>query len=74
MFYLLHKKQMLPLYPNLIYAFCPSCGALHKVDLKDVFPDGNVDLSGTAVYCTKCSKAIQGKPYSYQKKSEKCSG
>lgn len=35
MFYILHKRKLLPIDPDRVYAFCPSCGVLHAVDLAE---------------------------------------
>lgn len=59
MFYLLHKRKLLPIDPDRIYTFCPRCGTLHAVDLTEVFADGDVDLCGTNVYCEDCSAAAR---------------
>ena len=34
MFYILHKRKLIPIDPDRVYAFCPRCGVLHAVDLQ----------------------------------------
>ena len=34
MFYILHKRKLIPIDPDRVYAFCPQCGVLHAVDLQ----------------------------------------
>ena len=60
MFYLLHKRKLLPIDPDRIYTFCPRCGTLHAVDLQAEIADGDCDLLGTSIYCDECGKAIRG--------------
>lgn len=48
MFYLLHKRKLLPIDPDRIYTFCPRCGTLHAVD-----------LCATNVYCEDCSAVVR---------------
>lgn len=45
-----------------VYTMCPGCGCERQVDLAEVFPDGEIDLFGTAVYCEACSKKLTGAP------------
>jgi hypothetical protein len=42
-------------YEN-VFCICPSCGCEVKVDLSEVFADGEVDLYSTSIYCSECSK------------------
>ena len=37
---------------------CPICGAELQVDISEVFKDADIDLRGTSVACTKCSRKI----------------
>ncbi len=41
-----------------VFCTCPGCGKEVRVDLADVFRDGEGDLSNTAVHCKECSKSI----------------
>ncbi|KOC45771.1 hypothetical protein [Clostridium botulinum] len=42
-----------------VFCTCPQCGSEVLVDLAEVFQDGEIDLFGTDVYCTECSKEIR---------------
>ncbi len=55
MFYL--KKLGFKLYieSDNVYTVCPVCGKEHRVDISEVFSDGQSDLYGTAIYCPICS-------------------
>lgn len=59
MFYLLHKRRLLLIDPDRIYAFCPRCGVLHAVDLQAEIADGDCDLLTTNVYCDDCGAAVR---------------
>lgn len=39
-----------------VFCTCPKCGCEVQVDLAEAFPDGNIDLFGTAICCADCSK------------------
>lgn len=54
-FYL--KKFGFKLYieDDNVYTTCPVCGKEHRVDISEVFSDGQSDLYGTAIYCPICS-------------------
>jgi hypothetical protein len=38
-----------------VFTQCPDCGAEIQIDLVELFGDGEGDLFGTGVYCSKCS-------------------
>lgn len=59
MFYLLHKRKLLPIDPDRIYTFCPRCGVLHAVDLQAEISDGDCDLLGTSIYCDDCGAIVR---------------
>ena len=59
MFYILHKRKLIPIDPDRIYAFCPQCGVLHAVDLQAEIADGDCDLLTTNIYCDDCSAAVR---------------
>ena len=50
MFYILHKRKLIPIDPDRVYAFCPQCGVLHAVDLQAEISDGDCDLLTTNIY------------------------
>ena len=70
MFYLLHKRKLLPIDPDRIYTFCPRCGTLHAVDLQAEIADGDFDLLDTLTYCDECSKAIRAAGLAATEKEE----
>lgn len=41
-----------------VYTTCPGCGCEHQVNLAEVFPDGEIDLFGMAIYCAECSEKL----------------
>ena len=41
-----------------VFCRCPHCGSKVRVDLAEVFADGNGDIFGTAVLCDKCSERL----------------
>ena len=59
MFYILHKRKLLPIGHDRIYTFCPRCGALHAVDLQAEIADGDFDLLATGVYCPDCGAIVR---------------
>lgn len=59
MFYILHKRKLLPIDPDRIYTFCPRCGALHAVDLQAEIADGDLNLLTTNVYCDDCGAIVR---------------
>lgn len=58
MFYLLGKNKLRSIEPDRIYAYCPSCGVLHVVDLQSIIEaEGeDFDLLKTIDYCAECSQ------------------
>lgn len=42
-----------------VFCTCPKCGSEVLVDLAEVFQNEEIDLFGTDVYCTECSKGIR---------------
>ena len=59
MFYILHKRKLIPIDPDRVYAFCPQCGVLHAVDLQAEIADGD-----------ECSKAIRAAGLAATEKEE----
>lgn len=59
MFYILHKRKLVPIDPDRVYTFCPRCNTLHAVDLQAEIADGDCDLLTTRVYCDECGAAIR---------------
>lgn len=59
MFYILHKRKLVPIDPDRVYAFCPRCNTLHAVDLQAEISDGDYDLLTTGIYCNDCSAAVR---------------
>ncbi len=55
LFYL--KKLGFKLYieSDNVYTVCPICEKEHRVDISEVFSDGQRDLYGTAILCPICS-------------------
>lgn len=43
-----------------VFCRCPRCGNEVRVNLEDVFADGDIDLCGTAVLCDSCGKKLIG--------------
>lgn len=39
-----------------VFTVCPKCGKELQVDLAEIFPDGEIDLEGTAIICKDCTK------------------
>lgn len=39
-----------------VFTVCPRCGKEMQVDLAEIFPDGEIDLEGTAIICKDCTK------------------
>lgn len=56
MFYILHKRKLLPIDLDRIYTFCPRCGTLHTVDFQSIIEaEGeDFDLLKTIDYCAEC--------------------
>lgn len=60
MFYLLHKRKLLPIEDDNTYTKCPCCGRLFQIDLADAFDEEpGVDLYGLSVYCSDCAARVQ---------------
>lgn len=38
------------------HCHCPMCGTQVSVDIAEILGDGESDLFGTAIFCSKCSK------------------
>lgn len=55
-FYLKHCGSKVYITDENVYTVCPQCGKEHRVNLHDVFTDG--DLCSTQVYCPSCSKKM----------------
>ena len=58
MFYILHKRKLIPIDPDRVYTYCPRCGVLHAVDLQSIIEaEGeDFDLLKTIDYCAECSQ------------------
>ena len=39
-----------------VFTVCPKCGKELQVDLAEIFPDGEIELEGTAIICEDCTK------------------
>ena len=61
MFYILHKRKLVPIDPDRVYAFCPRCNTLHAVDLQAEIADGDLNLLTTNIYCDDCGAAVRAK-------------
>lgn len=60
MFYLLHKRKLLPIEDGNTYTKCPCCGRLFQIDLADAFDEETgVDLYGLSVYCDECAARVR---------------
>ena len=70
MFYLLHKRKLLPIDPDRIYTFCPRCGTLHAVDLQAEIADGDLNLLTTNVYCDDCGAIVRAEGLAATEKDE----
>ena len=70
MFYLLHKRKLLPIDPDRIYTFCPRCGTLHAVDLHAEISDGDCDLLTTGIYCDDCGAIVRTEALAATEKEE----
>lgn len=49
-----------------VFTVCPKCGKELQVDLAEIFPDGEIDLEGTAIICKDCvqmSKEIEDRAF-----------
>lgn len=62
MFYVKEKvndsvEVTVEIHDDNVFCTCPGCGCEVFIDLADLFNDGEGDLYGTAVYCSKCSKS-----------------
>ncbi len=44
------------IHDDNVFCTCPGCGGEVCIDIAELFSDGESDLYGTAVYCSKCSK------------------
>lgn len=42
-----------------IFTICPRCGREIHIDLAETFPNGEIDLFGTSVMCSECSKMLK---------------
>lgn len=60
MFYLLHKRKLLPIEDDNTYTKCTCCGRLFQIDLADAFDEETgVDLYGLSVCCPYCAARIR---------------
>jgi DNA-directed RNA polymerase subunit RPC12/RpoP len=44
------------IHDDNVFSKCPECGREVQVDLAEVFKGEEVDLYGTSVLCTECTK------------------
>lgn len=44
------------IHDDNVYCHCPVCGIEQQVDLAEVFKSDEIDLYGTTILCTKCTK------------------
>ena len=70
MFYILHKRKLIPIDPDRIYTFCPRCGTLHAVDPQAEISDGDCYLLTPGIYCDDCSAAVRAKALAATEKEE----
>ena len=70
MFYILHKRKLIPIDPDRGYAYCPCCGVLHAVDLQAEIADGDFDLLAAGVYCPDCGSVVLAKAPAATEKEE----
>jgi len=45
------------IHDDNVFCTCPGCGSDVRVDLAELFNDGEGDLYSTSVYCPACSKS-----------------
>ena len=45
------------IHDDNVFCTCPDCGCEIEIDLVELFGNGEVDLYGTSVYCSACSKS-----------------
>lgn len=45
------------IHDDNVFCACPECGIQVRVDLAELFGDGEGDLYGTGVYCSQCSRS-----------------
>lgn len=70
MFYILHKRKLVPIDPDRVYAFCPRCNTLHAVDLQAEIADGDCDLLTTVTYCDDCGAIVRAEGLAATEKDE----
>ena len=70
MFFILHKRKLIPIDPDQVYTFCPCCNTLHAVDLQAEIADGDFDLLATGVYCPDCGSVVRAKALAATEKEE----
>ena len=70
MFYAINGKKKVPITYSNVYAQCPKCGVLHKVDLVDLMLETEGVLEDVQVLCEKCSRIHarqhRGEPWAEQ--------
>lgn len=69
MFIAIKGKKKVPIDYDNVYARCPQCGVLHKIDLCDIILQTKGDLD-VQIYCHACSveraKQYRGQPWAEQ--------
>ena len=71
MFYAVEGKKRVHIGYDNVYAQCPGCNKLHKVDLQDILQNiEGSDLGDTQVYCEQCTRIRarrhRGEPWAEQ--------
>ena len=57
MFYAVEGKKRVHIGYDNVYAQCPGCNRLHKVDLQSILQDiEGTDLCDTNVFCEVCTR------------------
>lgn len=59
MFYLLHKRKLLPIENDNTYTKCPCCGRLFQINLAEAFDEETgVNLYGLNICCPDCAARV----------------
>ena len=62
MFYVREKiaetvEVTVEIHDDNVFCTCPGCGCEVRIDLAELFSDGESDLYGTTVCCPECSRS-----------------